>query len=215
MHPIPYAPAATVADCGRAFCVAPEMRFIAAGRLENALNSGRRGWNDCHVRSLKPAGGTKRRELSMHKFIIGTALTVLALAPMAAHAQILQGTENGTQQGAAAGDQAGGPLGGLFGGAVGAGLGTAGGALGTATGTVDGVFGQGDGMFGEQPAHPVVPSFAYNGDLQVGTILPRRTIPLYPVPMGYDVDPALRYTFVNNHEVLVDPRTREVVQIIF
>jgi hypothetical protein len=154
-------------------------------------------------------------ELSMHKFIVGTALTVLTLAPMAAHAQVLQGTENGIQQGAVAGDQAGGPLGGLVGGAVGAGLGTANGALDTATGTVDGVFGQSDGMFSEQPAHPAVPSFAYNGDLEVGTVLPRRSIPLYRVPVGYDVDPAYRYTWVNDHEVLVDPRTREVVQIIY
>jgi Protein of unknown function (DUF1236) len=50
--------------------------------------------------------------------------------------------------------------------------------------------------------------------LQPGMILPRERIVYYRVPPEYGVSRRYRYTIVNQHAVLVDPRSRRVVQII-
>ena len=137
----------------------------------------------------------------MRKIVIGAALAALTLsAPIAARAQILQGTANGAQQGADQGNAAAGPLGGIVGGAVGAGVGAATGAVGTATGIVGGVFGAND----EPRFH----------DIRVGTVLPRGGVRLYPVPDDFRIDRRYRYAVVNDQTVIVDPRTRRVVQVI-
>lgn len=152
----------------------------------------------------------------MRKIVIRAALAALTLsAPIAARAQILQGTANGAQQGADQGNAAAGPLGGIVGGAVGAGVGAATGAVGTATGIVGGIFGAND----EPRFHDYVeqrhnPSFAYDGDVRVGTVLPRGGVRLYPVPDDFRVDRRYRYAVVNDQTVIVDPRTRRVVQVI-
>jgi hypothetical protein len=39
-------------------------------------------------------------------------------------------------------------------------------------------------------------------------------ITYYEVPREYHVAPGYRYTIINEHTVLVDPRTRRVVQVI-
>lgn len=152
----------------------------------------------------------------MRKLLLGAALAAVALsAPLAARAQVIQGTVNGAQNGTERGNAAAGPLGGLVGGAVGAGVGAATGAVGTATGIVGSIFGADDRpRFHDYETQHPRPSFAYEGDVQVGMVLPRRGVVLYPIPQGYHVDRRYRYAVVNDRSVIVDPRSRRVVDII-
>ena len=57
------------------------------------------------------------------------------------------------------------------------------------------------------------PSYRYDNDFQVGAVLPESGVVYYDVPADYHVT-GYRYTFVNDHAVLVDPRTHRIVQII-
>ena len=50
-------------------------------------------------------------------------------------------------------------------------------------------------------------------DLAVGVVLPEDGVTYYDVPAEYGVRD-YRYTVVNDRTVLVDPRTRRVVQIV-
>ncbi|MGH6793767.1 MAG: DUF1236 domain-containing protein, partial [Methylocella sp.] len=59
-----------------------------------------------------------------------------------------------------------------------------------------------------------VSSYRYDEDPQVGMILPPSGVVYYRVPREYGVSPRYRYTVVNDEPVLVDPRTRRVVQVI-
>ena len=152
----------------------------------------------------------------MRKLILTTALAAMALsAPLAAGAQILQGTQNGAQQGIDQGNAAAGPLGGIVGGAIGAGVGAATGAVGTATGVVNGIFGVPDDRprFRDYAVQQHRPSFAFEGDVAVGMRVPRGVM-LYPVPRDYHVSRGYRYAMVNDRTVIVDPRSRRVVDII-
>lgn len=56
-------------------------------------------------------------------------------------------------------------------------------------------------------------SYNYSSNLQIGTELPDSGVTYYDVPSGYGVRD-YRYTVVNGRAVLVDPRTRRVVQLI-
>lgn len=49
--------------------------------------------------------------------------------------------------------------------------------------------------------------------MRVGTILPADGVTYYEVPAEYGVT-EYRYTVVNDHPVLVEPRTRRVVEVI-
>ena len=57
------------------------------------------------------------------------------------------------------------------------------------------------------------PSYAYRGEFRVGTVLPDEDISYYDVPPEYRA-PGYRYTILNGHTVLIDPRTRRVVEIL-
>jgi hypothetical protein len=57
-------------------------------------------------------------------------------------------------------------------------------------------------------------AYVYAEDPRVGMILPSTGVVFYQVPREYGVSPAYRYTIINEHAVLVDPRTRKVVQVI-
>lgn len=166
------------------------------------------------------------------QLLTGSILMALALAPAVAQAQILQDTQNGLQNGAAQGNAAAGPLGGIVGGAVGAGLGAATGAVGTATGiatgAVNGAAGVATGavngaagiLGADQPRFNTyvegenLPSYAYRRPLRVGAVLPRTGLTYYPVPSDYPNAQRYRYARVNDRTVLVDPRTRRVVEIL-
>jgi hypothetical protein len=132
-------------------------------------------------------------------FVPMMLLATLAL-PVAAQAQ---GTVRGAQDGAAAGDRAAGPVGAVVGGAVGAAVGTVGGILGV----------EDRPRFREYVVHERLPSYRYSDDLRVGVVLPESGVTYYDVPADYHVT-GYRYTYVNDRAVLVDPRTRRVVQII-
>ena len=127
------------------------------------------------------------------------ALALLAL-PVAAQAQ---GTLRGAQEGAAQGGRDAGPLGAIVGGTVGAVAGTVGGILGV----------EDQPRFRTYVVEQHVPSYRYDSDFRVGATLPESGVTYYEVPAEYHVQ-GYRYTYVNDHAVLVDPRTHRIVQII-
>ena len=96
-----------------------------------------------------------------------------------------------------------GPLGAVVGGTVGAAVGTVGGILGV----------EDRPRFREYVVRERIPSYRYEQELRVGTVLPEQGVTYYEVPAEYHVT-GYRYTYVNEHPVLVEPRTRRVVQII-
>lgn len=128
------------------------------------------------------------------------AAFVLASMPLAAYAQ---GTVRGAEEGAAAGERAAGPLGAIVGGTVGAAAGTVGGILGV----------EERPRFREYVTHEHRPSFRYRHEVRVGTLLPGG-VTLYAVPREYHVGPGYRYAIVNDRPVIVEPRTRRIVEVI-
>jgi hypothetical protein len=128
-----------------------------------------------------------------------TALLATLAFPVAAQAQ---GTVRGAQEGAAVGNRDAGPVGAVVGGAVGA-----------VTGTIGGILGIDDRpRFHEYVAHQKHPSYHY-GDLRIGAILPPDGVTYYDIPGEYHVQ-GYRYAYVNDHAVLVDPKTRQIVEIV-
>jgi hypothetical protein len=137
----------------------------------------------------------------MHTRSLGLVVLLASLAlPMAAQAQ---GTVRGAQEGAAQGGHDAGPVGAVVGGAIGAVAGTVGGILGVEDRT----------RFHEYVVRERVPSYRYSNEFVVGAVLPESGVTYYDVPADYHVS-GYRYTYVNDHAVLVDPHTRRIVQII-
>jgi hypothetical protein len=134
--------------------------------------------------------------------ILGSMMLLAALAlPIAAQAQ---GTVRGAQEGARQGEHDAGPIGAVVGG-----------ALGAAAGTVGGILGVDDRpRFRDYVVHERHPSYRYDSDFRVGAVLPEDGVTYYDVPAEYHVTGGYRYTYVNDHAVLVDPRTHRIVQII-
>jgi len=130
-------------------------------------------------------------------------LAVAAAAMAWAGAVQAQGLERGAQEGANRGEMIAGPLGAIVGGAVGAAVGTANGILGIDRRERFRIYATGERR----------PSFDYPGTVRVGTVLPEAGVVYYDVPPEFAL-PAYNYTIVNDHPVLVDPRTRRVVEII-
>ena len=128
------------------------------------------------------------------------AIATLML-PIAAQAE---GTVRGAEEGAAVGGNAAGPLGAIVGGAVGA-----------ATGTVGGILGVDDRpRFREYIVRERRPSYRYEQDVRVGVVLPEAGVTYYDVPAEYHAPPGYRYTIVNDRPVLIEPRTRRIVEIV-
>ena len=134
------------------------------------------------------------------KLLASTMLLALLALPVAAQAQ---GTVRGRERGAAQGDREAGPLGAVVGGTVGAVAGTIGGILGV----------EDRPRFREYVVRERHPSYRYDNDFRVGAMLPDSGVIYYDVPAEYHVT-GYRYTYVNDHAVLVDPRTHRIVQII-
>ena len=137
----------------------------------------------------------------MQTRFLGLMMLLAALAlPMAAQAQ---GTVRGAQEGAAQGGHDAGPIGAVVGGTIGA-----------VTGTIGGILGVEDRpRFREYVVRERLPSYRYTDEFVVGAVLPESGVTYYEVPADYHVT-GYRYTYVNDHAVLVDPRTRRIVQII-
>jgi hypothetical protein len=138
----------------------------------------------------------------MKRTILQASLVAAAVAfPMMAHAQ---GTLRGAHEGAVEGGRAAGPVGAIVGGTVGA-----------AVGTVEGVLGVDDRpRFREYIVRERRPSYRVREDIRVGTVLPARGVTYYEVPAEYHVRPGYRYTVVNDRPVIVEQRTRRIVQVI-
>jgi hypothetical protein len=90
---------------------------------------------------------------------------------------------------------------------VGAVVGGVGGAI------VGGLVGDNTPRFQQYVVTQQVPSYRYADEVAVGVVLPQSGITYYEVPAEYGVKD-YRYTVVNGRTVLVDPRTRRVVQIV-
>jgi hypothetical protein len=141
------------------------------------------------------------QETTMQRNLIRVSLMAAALAfPVAAQAQ---GTFQGAAEGAEAGGRAAGPIGAIVGGTVGA-----------AAGTVGGILGIDDRpRFREYVVRERRPSYVYREEVRVGTVLPATGVTYYEVPAEYRAT-GYRYTIVNDRPVIVEPRTRRVVEII-
>lgn len=57
------------------------------------------------------------------------------------------------------------------------------------------------------------PSYPVPGEIRIGTTLPDIGVTYYDVPERFGAT-RYRYTIVNDRTVLVDPRTRKVVQVV-
>jgi hypothetical protein len=89
-----------------------------------------------------------------------------------------------------------------------------GGAVGGVVGGVAGLLGVDQRpRFREYVVREHVPSYRWGGHVSVGAVLPAEGVTYYEVPAEYGVR-GYRYTVVNDEPVLVEPRSRRVVQII-
>ena len=60
----------------------------------------------------------------------------------------------------------------------------------------------------------VRPSVVVKERVAVGTVLPEAGVTYYDVPAEYHVRPGYRYTVVNDRPVIVEQRSRRIVQVI-
>ncbi len=95
----------------------------------------------------------------------------------------------------------------IVGGPVGAVVGGVGGAI------VGGVVGNQQPRFREYVAQERRPSYQWDERVAVGAELPPDGVTYWQVPAEYGAGD-YRYTVVNGQTVLVDPRTRRIVQVV-
>ena len=114
-----------------------------------------------------------------------------------------QGIVGGAAEGAHEGNKAAGPVGAIVGGTVGAVGGGIAGLLGINQRP----------RFREYTIREHHESFTYDQPLALGLVLPEHGVTYYEVPEEYGVK-EYRYAMVNGHAVLVDPRTRRIVEVI-
>jgi len=129
-------------------------------------------------------------------FLIAGVFTALAI-PATVNAQ------SDTTIGAGAGAVTGAVVGGPPGAVVGAGIGAIAGAISDANRP----------RFREYSEREHRPSFKYDGEVHVGTELPKSGVTYYEVPREYGAR-EYRYTVVNDRTVLVDPRNGRIIQVI-
>ena len=129
------------------------------------------------------------------------AVTIFAvLLPVAIQAQ---GVPGGVERGARDGERAAGPVGAVVGGVIGG-----------VVGGVTGVLGVDERpRFRSYVVEQRRPSYEYREELRVGAVLPEEGVTYYDVPPEYGVREH-RYTVVNGRTVLVEPRTRRVIEIV-
>ncbi len=134
--------------------------------------------------------------MSLRALTIPAALIVAAL-PLAA---CQTGTASGAAGGAVAGAVVGGPVGAAVGGAAGAAVGA---ALTPDEST----------RVREYVVTQRRPSVRVTDEVIVGTPLPPR-VRVYSVPRSVGLERTYSYSVVNDRTVVVDPQTREIVEII-
>jgi hypothetical protein len=134
------------------------------------------------------------------KVIAAAFLSVAVVAPFSASAQ---GVPGGVERGAREGERAGGPVGAIVGGTIGG-----------VVGGVNGILGVDERpRFRRYVVEEHKPSYRYEGDVRVGAVLPEAGVTYYEVPQEYGVR-EYRYTVINDRPVLVEPRTRRIVEVI-
>jgi hypothetical protein len=134
---------------------------------------------------------------------IGAILAVAGLFSFPLTAQA-QGIPEGATRGAQQGDKAAGPLGAAVGGVAGGVAGGIAGLLGADQRP----------RFREYVAGEHIPSSRTSQPVTVGMVLPAAGITLYAIPREFRVPPDYRYAVVNQKVVLVEPRSREIVEVI-
>lgn len=136
----------------------------------------------------------------MIRRIIGIAAIVSLALPVLAQAQ---GVPGGIDRGSREGERAAGPIGAIVGGVIGG-----------VVGGVNGVLGVDERpRFRTYVVEQRRPSYQYREDVRVGVVLPDEGVTYYDVPPEYGVRDH-RYTVVNGRTVLVEPRTRRIVEIV-
>ncbi|UGY01783.1 DUF1236 domain-containing protein [Bradyrhizobium quebecense] len=134
------------------------------------------------------------------RLVGAAAIAVAVLSPIATQAQ---GVPGGVERGARDGDRAAGPVGAVVGGLVGG-----------VVGGVEGVLGVDQRpRFHSYVVEQRRPSYQYREDVRVGAVLPEEGVTYYDVPPEYGAR-EYRYTVVNGRTVLVEPRTRRIVEIV-
>jgi hypothetical protein len=144
---------------------------------------------------------SSNRRFEMIRKVIGTAFLAAAIiAPLSA---LAQGVPGGVERGAREGERAGGPVGAIVGGTIGGVVGGVAGVLGV----------EQRPRFRSYVVERHHPSYRYQGDVRVGAELPEAGVTYYDVPQEYGAR-EYRYTVVNDRPVLVDPRTRRIVDVV-
>lgn len=136
----------------------------------------------------------------MKKIILVAAAVI---APMAVLAQNPEGARGGAAAGAATGAVGGA----IVGGPVGAVVGGVGGAV------VGGIASDATPRFKTYVRAHEVPSYTYREDVRVGAVLPERGVTYREVPAEFGTK-GYRYTVVNDRTVIVEPKTRKIIQVI-
>ena len=86
-------------------------------------------------------------------------------------------------------------------------------APGVTVGDAPGIATEQRPAFREYVIRERVPTYTVPGRIVVGGVLPETGVTYYDVPQTFAVTP-YRYTVVNGETVLVEPRTRRIVQIV-
>jgi len=128
----------------------------------------------------------------MRKSLLATGIAIAVLSPSVCFAQA--STATGAAAGAATGAAVGGPVGAVVGGVAGAAV----------------------GMAAEPPAEvrtyvmrERVPSVTYHDEIVVGRPV-RKEVQLRTIPKHKEY----RFAVINNKRVIVEPKTRKIIQII-
>ena len=137
----------------------------------------------------------------MIRRLIGIAAVVATVAlPVATQAQ---GIPGGVEQGSREGERAAGPVGAVVGGVIGGVVGGVAGVLGVDERP----------RFRSYVVEQRRPSYQYREDVRIGAVLPEEGVTYYEVPQEYGAR-EYRYTIVNGRTVLVEPRSRRIVEIV-
>ncbi|GAC1503479.1 MAG: hypothetical protein NVS2B1_12840 [Bradyrhizobium sp.] len=114
-----------------------------------------------------------------------------------------QGVPGGIERGSREGERAAGPVGAVVGGVIGG-----------VVGGVNGVLGVDERpRFRSYVVEQRRPSYQYREDVRVGAVLPEQGVTYYEVPAEYGAR-EYRYTVVNGRTVLVEPRSRRIVEVV-
>jgi len=132
-----------------------------------------------------------------NRILTAGAVVGALMLPVAAYAQ--GGVAAGATTGAVGGAIVAGPVGAVVGGVGGA--------------IVGGIADANQPRFRTYVVEQKRPSYAYSSEVVIGAELPEQGVTYYDVPVEYGA-PGYRYTVVNNRTVLVDPKTRRVIQVI-